>query len=144
MKPYYEDDLVTLYHGDCLELADLWTCADVLVTDPPYGMSYESGWTRRTSRIEGDESTRLRDEVLNLWGDRPALLFGRWSVDRPPSTRMLLTWEKGDHTGMGDLSLPWKSDDLSAAIGITPPDKDRHTALGDARWAKTIYERIVA
>lgn len=38
MKPYYEDDLVTLYHGDCLELlaemAD--RSVDVVITDPPF------------------------------------------------------------------------------------------------------------
>jgi hypothetical protein len=31
--PYYEDDTTVIYHGDCLELADVWTAGDVLVLD---------------------------------------------------------------------------------------------------------------
>lgn len=46
--------------------------------------------------------------------------------------------------GLGvDLSLPWNSDDLTERLGLTIPDEsERHTALGDARWAKSIYEVI--
>lgn len=41
------------------------------------------------------------------------------------------------------LSLPWDSDDLSRAVGVEPPSEDeRHTALGDARWVKRLYENI--
>lgn len=44
---------------------------------------------------------------------------------------------------MGMVDLPWKSDTLSRACGVDPPsDDDRHTALGDARWAKRLYETI--
>jgi len=38
---------------------------------------------------------------------------------------------------------PWKSDALSAALGITVSDDERHTALGDARWARAIYDAVM-
>ena len=38
---------------------------------------------------------------------------------------------------------PWKSDDLSAALGIKVSDEDRHTALGDARWAMAVYDAVM-
>lgn len=44
--------------------------------------------------------------------------------------------------GGGEIPLPWKSDDLAAEIGVSPAP-DRHTALGDARWARDIYDAIV-
>lgn len=109
MKPYYEHAGITIYHGDCLE-TDAWLMADVAVTDPPYGMRFKSGRLggHAGELILNDADTTARDGALALWGPRPALVMGRWSVPRPEGTRMVLTWEKGAHVGMGDLSLPWK------------------------------------
>ena len=41
-----------------------------------------------------------------------------------------------------DIPLPWRSDDLSAALGVKVADEDRHTALGDAKWARAIYDTV--
>lgn len=115
-KPYYSDDQVTLYLGDCLDnsIIDIWLDADVLVTDPPYGVAYVSNSSKygSTKPIAGDETIDLRDEVLAAWhvthGDEgPALVFGRWDIPRPVDTRNRLIWDKGDSPGMGDLSMPW-------------------------------------
>ena len=108
MSPYYEADGVTLYFGDCLEVQE-WLTGDVLVTDPPYGVGYVSNFSRHgsTRPIVGDEDTQARDRVIEMWGDRPAVIFGSWKAPRPSSTRHRLIWAKGTSPGMGDLGLPW-------------------------------------
>lgn len=108
MKPYYEDDLVTLYHGDCIEVTE-WLAADVLVTDPPYGIDwqgtdYNTG-TRRES-IAGDKTTNVRDETLRLWGaERPAIAFGSQLLPPPQGTKQVLVWRKPPDSGfMGSVA----------------------------------------
>ena len=110
---YYQDEHVTLYHGDCLTEHQEWLEADVLVTDPPYGMAYESGWVkgRGSQAIANDETTEVRDSALTAWGDRPAIAFGKWNVERPANVRARLIWSKGDDPGMGDLKFPWGNSD---------------------------------
>jgi DNA modification methylase len=110
-EPYYSDDLVTLYLGDCRIITE-WLAADVLVCDPPYGVAYDSGKPSTIRRsISGDEDTALRDWILEQWGDRPALVFGTWRIPRPAGTRARLVWDTKGALGMGDLSLPWKPSD---------------------------------
>lgn len=43
-----------------------------------------------------------------------------------------------------DVPLPWDSTALGEMLGVEPtPEAERHTALGDARWARRMYEAIV-
>ena len=103
MKPYYADETVTLYHGDCLEVL-AWLEADVLVTDPPYGMAFFSGHVpgRPPRKIAGDTTTEVRDAVRSMWGDeRPWLMFGTWRQPRPLGTTQVLVWDKTDGVGPG-------------------------------------------
>jgi DNA modification methylase len=104
----YASPLVTLYNADCLDF--LPTEADVLVTDPPYGANNASGWNglHGKCKIANDGSTALRDAILAAWADKPAIVFGSWRVARPATTKAVLIWDKGGHSGMGDLSFPWK------------------------------------
>jgi site-specific DNA-methyltransferase (adenine-specific) len=114
MKPYYQDEWVTLYHGDCLEITE-WLNADVLVTDPPYGQNYKSNMNRgnRTNWhdvINGDANAELRDKSLELWGDEKAgLVFGTWKVEKPQQTKQTVIWDKTPCGFMGDLSIPFGS-----------------------------------
>jgi len=116
MSLYYQDDHVTLYHGDCLTEHREWLDAHVLVTDPPYGMAYKGfsgrGYWNDASKhkaITGDDSTQIRDATLAAWGNKPGLVFGRWNIARPANVRERLIWDKTPCGFMGDLKMPWGS-----------------------------------
>lgn len=121
MTPYYQDDAVTLYHGDCLELADLWTAADVLVTDPPYGIAWEThgggrdlrNWAPRRPRegIANDHNTDARDAALAAWGaERPAIVFGAPLIAAPTGTIQALVWQKPEDSGVVGARFVWRRD----------------------------------
>ena len=98
MKPYYEDDFVTLYHGDALKHPELWTGADVLVTDPPYGTRFSKdnprgGYGRRYLHnvddgigavIANDDTAETRNAALTAWGNKPAVVFASPRLPEPP------------------------------------------------------------
>lgn len=115
MSIYYQDDLVTLYHGDCLEHTE-WLDADVLVTDPPYGIAWEAGSlndkkeVRQNSEqsIASDESLDIRNKALGLWGNKYGIVFGTWKMDRPKNTTNVLIWHKANKQP-GVLTHPFYS-----------------------------------
>lgn len=113
MTLYYQDEHVTLWHGDCLTEHREWLTADVLVTDPPYGVAYTSGRVngrkRSTTAIGNDRSPGARDAALAAWSGRPSITFGSWRVPKPFGVRQQLIWDKGDDPGTGDLTMPWGS-----------------------------------
>jgi site-specific DNA-methyltransferase (adenine-specific) len=108
--PYYDHGGITIYHGDCRDILPS-LAAEVLVTDPPYGLDYSSNMPGKFNGqgVAGDESTETRDAILSLWGGRPAAVFGTWKVRKWGEPRGVLVWDKGPASGMGDLSFPWKA-----------------------------------
>jgi DNA modification methylase len=102
--PYYQDDQVTLYHGDCLT-ETVWLASDVLVTDPPYG-SEAGGYGRRNKRIANDAGVEVRDAALAAWGEKPALCMASPRLSEPPGGwDHRLVWDKRE-AGLGNG--PWR------------------------------------
>src|SRR6185312_7504146 len=113
MQPYYADDLVTLYLGDCREVTE-WLTADVLVTDPPYGIGWSRGKRAATfnpaahTGIIGDKDTAARDAALTAWGGRTALVFGSLRAPFPADWKRMLVFRKPTvGAGLYGNRMPW-------------------------------------
>jgi DNA modification methylase len=114
IQPYYQDELVTLYHGDCRDVLPRLSELDVLVTDPPYGIGYRSGRGNHEG-ITGDDGSLplgawLPAALRALRRGRHVYVFGCRDSDLSPEWPICgtaeLVWDKGV-IGMGDLSAPW-------------------------------------
>ena len=46
MKPYYQEDGITIYHGDCRDILPHLEPVDLVLTDPPYGEN-QAEWDKQ-------------------------------------------------------------------------------------------------
>jgi DNA modification methylase len=128
MKPYYEHAGITIYHGDCREVLPHVT-ADVLVTDPPYGLADKwSGGTWATDPMYADARRWDRAPFTNIAAviakTPHAIVWGGNYYSLPPS-RCWLAWEKSARMPtMADLELAWTNLDRPAKSWIEDRNPD--------------------
>ena len=107
---YYEDDLITIYHGDCQELLpDL--VFDVVVTDPPYGLQgtrAPTGYGRNNRKIDGDLTSDLLEWLVIYCSENKTPLLTFSDALAPPigEPRRQLIWNK-KMFGLSGTNLPW-------------------------------------
>lgn len=104
MKPYFDQDGITVYQGDCREIIPSLAFG-AIVSDPPYGMAYKplrgaDGSKRWTAGIRGDADAF---DPSHLLGGVPCVLWGaNWYSHAVPGHGGWLVWNKTcDHRKNG-------------------------------------------
>ena len=117
MKPYYERDGITIYHGDSREMIRTID-ANVVVTDPPYGIAHPTDYL---SRGRG-KLARCNDYVPVFDDDKPfdpeplmrfpSILWGaNHYADKLAPSSGWLVWDKLRPDGLDQsrAELAWSS-----------------------------------
>lgn len=102
-KPFYHDERsgITIYKGDCREIIPDLPSYDIVLTDPPYGINYQSAWKRK-DKIYGDKEFPMW--IFDILKPRVAMMvWCRWEqLKLIPLPKSFIVWDKGHHS-MGDL-----------------------------------------
>ena len=131
MKPYYDEDGITIYHADCRDVLPDLPKADLMLTDPPYGVGWQSGYREQKFPIlTGDDDCTL--DVVNTIGsmlpslkeNRHMYIFGNFDFSSLPSLERSceLIWDKAI-CGMGNLEIPWGPQHERITFAIYKPIK---------------------
>ena len=104
MKPTQIIGDCELYQGDCLDIMPGLDKVDAVVTDPPFGMSFQSNYRiKKHLVIANDATADLLQWACAIPSLHSSYVFMRWDnlheVRKPKS---LITWLKNSHS-MGDL-----------------------------------------
>ena len=135
-----------------------WPCDDTMTW--PMAFSEEFAKLTRGAHLVGAVVSFDEERLRKLLKDNeacPEWHYHLIDVENLAAAHIAGEWNAINQLGLGDpwadgpthgnlaiaLSLPWDSEALSIAVGVDPEDFDRHTALGDARWAKAIYEMVL-
>ena len=113
-KPYYEEPGITIYCGDCRDILPYLEPVDLVLTDPPYGVNWQSNYRKKKfdkfDKIVGDEFVRA--DWIKLIESEIFYCFTKWTVMQkwieafekiPIKVRDVLVWDKISH-GVGDLN----------------------------------------
>jgi len=114
------DNNITLIKGDCLEVMDKLIEQDIkvdaIITDPPYGMSFQSNYRKeKYSEIKNDNSLSWLDDFIEktyniLKNNSHGYIFCSFhhvdkfkqAIEKKFKLKNILIWEK-NNTSMGDL-----------------------------------------
>jgi DNA modification methylase len=107
--------------GDCLEVMQGMEAGsvDAVITDPPYGINARTGRVGKSleseiqwnnGSIQNDKTIDMRDFIIDWSNTKNKMLavFGSSKIPDPQGYKARLIWDKGESSGMGDLSIPWK------------------------------------
>lgn len=117
-KPYYNEDGITIYHGDNRQIVPLLPRFDLLLTDPPYGLNER--WNggnfkgkNGNGKLWGEKTPEWDKEPAPAWmvqqcieAARLAIIWGGNYYAMPPS-RCWLTWDKVQQFHGADCELAW-------------------------------------
>lgn len=101
VKPYYQDDWVTIYHGDCLEMMEFNFPHECIITDPPYGVGFKYSLYQDTA-----ENFEKISHAIHAWAaasDQMALMIGQRNLWTMPRPKWMLCWAKPGSTRRNGL-----------------------------------------
>jgi DNA modification methylase len=116
MKPYYQEDGCTIYHGDCREVLPGIPRCELVLTDPPYGigrvMKGGKGTGHWTLLSEGNPWDMEAPDIEFLMGAADRLVIWGGNYFNLPLSRCWLVWDKLNAVPtMGKCELAWTNMD---------------------------------
>ena len=120
--PYYDQDGITIYHGDCAQVLPFLDPVDLLLTDPPYGIGEHGGACRTRGRPGYKKHERLSNWdnsipprfilEMSLSKSKHAVVWGgNYFTESLPPKMGWLYWQKLMGGDFSDGELAWTSRD---------------------------------